>query len=227
MYKAVWVRMEVLPTAQQVENGHRKGQTGLEVIPSTVYHLLEMANGGQHGKDRFDDHAFIMVEWLAHLQIGRITIFGMEAMIREDHRAIFAALDPRMKGTVMHICGVTIPVDHLADMLEQETQLAGNDPAPVGIALLANLLFRTAFTHRVDQINAVALDHTEQAGIDQKGIRLNLMSDKQSKQPSVLWQVRKEGQVIPLQPAVELPVAHPLQGKQDPQGHNLAGIEFG
>ena len=59
--------MEVLPTDLQVENGNRKVQLRLEVIQGKVYHLLKLAHGCQHRKNRFDDHAFIMVEGLAHL----------------------------------------------------------------------------------------------------------------------------------------------------------------
>jgi len=38
--------MEAIPTDQQVEHRHRKGQTSLEATPSSVHDLFEMANGG-------------------------------------------------------------------------------------------------------------------------------------------------------------------------------------
>jgi hypothetical protein len=118
------VRVEAIPTDQQIENGHGEGQTGLKVDPNAMHDFHEMANGGQHGQDRFDDHALIMVEWLIHLQIGWISVFVVKAMIREDHGAIFVVLDERLKGAVMDIRRVTTPIDHLTEMVEQETQFA-------------------------------------------------------------------------------------------------------
>ncbi len=43
--------------------------------------------------------------------IGRIALLGMKAKIREDHHATLIALDQRLKGGVMHIGGVTVPID--------------------------------------------------------------------------------------------------------------------
>ena len=111
------VRMKAIPTDQQVEKGHRKDQTSLKVDPNPVHDFREMANGGQHGQNGFDKHAFIMVEGLAHLQIGWVAFFGVEAMIGEDHGTIFEALDQRVKGTIMHIGHVTRPLDASAASL--------------------------------------------------------------------------------------------------------------
>jgi hypothetical protein len=190
------VRMEPIPTGQQVENNHRKGQTGAEIIPNPVHHFLEMANGGQHRKDGFDNHVLIMVERLAHLQISRVPFFGMESMIREDRGAIYETLIQRMRVAIMHVGGVTVPVDHLGEMVEQERQLAAYDPAPIGIAFLTNLLLQVSFAHRVDQLDPIAVDDTQQTGFDQKAVGPGLMGNQQAKQPGSFWQVGKEEQVI-------------------------------
>ena len=137
-----------------------------------MHDFLEMANGGQHGQNGFDNHAFIVAEWLTHLQIGRIALFGMEAMIGKDHRAIFDALDQRVKDGVMNIRCITTPIDHLTEMVEQEAELAAHNPASVGIPLLANLLLRTAFAHRMDQFNPVAINDTQQVGVRKQLVQI-------------------------------------------------------
>lgn len=78
----------------------------------------------------------------------------------------------------------------------------------------------------MDQLNAVAVNDTQDTGFHQKDIRPDLMGDKLAKQPRALWQEVKKRQEIALQPAIELPVAYPFQGEQDAQRHNLAGIEL-
>ena len=67
MNKAGWVRMKAIPTDQQVENGHGEGQTSFKVGPNAVHDFFEMANRGEHGENRFDNHALIVDEWLTHL----------------------------------------------------------------------------------------------------------------------------------------------------------------
>ncbi len=49
MNEAVRVRLEAIPSDQQIENGHGKGQTSLEIGPNAMHDFFEMANGGQHG----------------------------------------------------------------------------------------------------------------------------------------------------------------------------------
>jgi hypothetical protein len=162
--ETVRIRLEAIPAHQQVENSHRKGQTSLEVVPNTVHHLFEMADGGQHGEHGFDDHAFIVGIGRTRLQIGGIACFGMKAQIGEDHGAILIASDQRLKGGVMDVGGVTLPIDHLTEMVEQETQLAPHNPAPIGQPFPANLLLRATFANRMDQLNPVTVDHTQQTG---------------------------------------------------------------
>lgn len=85
----------------------------------------------------------------------------MEAMIGENHGAIFEALDQWMKGSVMHIGRIILPADHLTQMVEQETQFAANNPASAGIDIFANLLLRSSFANRVDRFDPITIDHTQ------------------------------------------------------------------
>ena len=120
-----------------------------------------------------------------------------------------------MKGSVMHIGRITIPTDHLTEVVEQETQLATDDPAAVGKPFLANLLLRTTFPNGVDQLNSIAIDHTQQPGFSQKDVRPDLMGREQAKQSGAFGQFGKQGQIIPCQPTIESTIAHSFQRKQD------------
>lgn len=121
MNEAGWVGLKAFPTNQQVEQGHCEGQSCLKISPSAVHDFLEMADGGQHGQYSFDNHALVVVERLTHLQVSRIASGGVKAMIGEHHRAIFEALDQGMKGSVMDIGRITVPANHLPQMIEQKT----------------------------------------------------------------------------------------------------------
>lgn len=117
----------------------------MKVAPGTMHDLLE--------KDGFNNHASVVVERLAYLEVGWVAFVGMKAMIRENFRMFFKHGNQRMKGRAVHISCVAIPVDYLTEMVEQKAQLATYDTAPIGIALPDNLLLGSSFADRVDQIN--------------------------------------------------------------------------
>jgi hypothetical protein len=225
MNEAGRVRLETIPTDQQVKNSHRKSQTSLEVSPITMGNLLEMANSSQHGKDRFDNHTLIVVKRFANLEIGRIALFGMEPKIGENNRTAFETLDQRMKSGVMDISLITISANHLAEMIEQEAQLTSDNPAAVGKSFPANLMLRTPFTDRVDQLDPIAIDHTQQTRFRQKVVGPILMGCKQTKQSGAFGQLGEQMLEIAYQPSVEGAVTYPLQGKQYTQGDYFTWIQ--
>jgi hypothetical protein len=78
----------------------------------------------------------------------------------------------------------------------------------------------------MDQFNPVAINDTQQAGLNQKAVGPDLMGREQAKQSGAFRQIGKERQVIPFQPTVELPIAYPFQSKQHSQCDNLTGVEL-
>ena len=67
MNETGWVWLEAIPTDQQIEHSHGKCQASLEALPDSMHDFFEMANRGEHGENRFDNHALIVDEWLTHL----------------------------------------------------------------------------------------------------------------------------------------------------------------
>jgi len=70
---------------------------------------LEMTYRGQHGQNRFGDHAYIPTAPLADFHVGRVAFLRVEAMVDQDEHFFFKRTDQRVKRGVIDIrCG-TIP----------------------------------------------------------------------------------------------------------------------
>ena len=54
-----------------------------------------------------------------------------------------------------------------------------------------------------------------------------LMGLEQAKQTGTLRKAREQGSIVARQPAIERPIAHPLQGMEQPQGDHLAWPQHG
>ena len=57
--KAILEWLKAMPLHQDVEQGHRKAKFGFEIVPDLVAETLEFADIGQHGQNRFNNHADI------------------------------------------------------------------------------------------------------------------------------------------------------------------------
>jgi hypothetical protein len=57
-----------------------------------------------------------------------------KAVIGEDHCAVFIALDQELKGDIVDMGRIPLPIDHLAEMIEQETQFGLRVFRPIHIA---------------------------------------------------------------------------------------------
>lgn len=67
-----------------------------------------------------------------------------------------------------------------------------HNPTPIRKAFLSDSLLRAPFTNRMDQFDAVTIDDTQQAGLDQEVIRPVLVGGEQPKQSSSIWQMGEE-----------------------------------
>lgn len=127
----MYIGMQAMPLNEEIEGSHGESQTCFEVLPGPVSHMFEMANGGEHGKHRFNNHAHIPGFGFAHFQVLGIGLFGVETMICQHNHLVFKRLDQGMKDSVMHIGGGTIPATHQASLVQQATDLAAHYPATV------------------------------------------------------------------------------------------------
>lgn len=89
MNETIPVRLKSMPVGQQIESSHGESQPSSEIMPAPVHHLFEMAYGGQHGEDSFNDHALVIGVTLTDLQIGWVILPGIEAMIGKNDRFLF------------------------------------------------------------------------------------------------------------------------------------------
>jgi hypothetical protein len=140
MNDTVRASAETIPLNQKVISCHRESQASFEIMPETMQNFLEMTYSGQHGEDSFNDHALIILIPFANLEIRWVTFSGKETMVGKGHRLIFKADNQRVKMGIIDIgCG-TIPASNQAKVVQKETELTTDNPAPVGNALFANLL---------------------------------------------------------------------------------------
>lgn len=102
--------------------------------------LLEMTHPGQHGQYCLEEHPVVPFTALAELEISGIPLGGMELGITEHEHLAFKLLDQILEVAVMHIRGVAIPSNDPAMLIDQQAQLASDDPAMVRFTFLANLV---------------------------------------------------------------------------------------
>jgi hypothetical protein len=77
----------------------------------------------------------------------------------------------------------------------------------------------------MDQLNPKAIDHSQQAGIDQEALRLILMCDGRAEQPDRLRQFWGERLLIAHQPAIRGAIAGAFLRNQYAYLDDLAGLQ--
>lgn len=216
-----------MPLNQQIEGGNGKGQPGLQVVDHPMHHLFHVTDQRQHGIDRFDQHAVIPGAARTDLEVGRIAGAGMEPGVAQDQHPILEHLDQRLEQGIVHVGRRAQPTDDAPQVVDQQAQLVADDPAVVGEALAAHLARTAPFPNGVNQFDTVTVDYPQQGGLGQKSPGPPPVGHERPEQPGALGQLRKQGVIVPAQPAIEDPVTDPFERVQHPQGHHLAGPKLG
>jgi len=112
-------------------------------------------------------------------------------------------------------------------MIDDITQLAANNPAFVRQTFSADLLIAAAFATWMDQFDPITVHDTDQAVVCHEKLCPLPMRIEQAKQARAIWQFRKHGLVIPLQPTVEGTIAYSFQCKQNGESNYFARIQAG
>src|SRR5689334_5123772 len=105
-----WCRS--IPLRQQVESCHCEGQACLEVDPDTVSHMLDVANGVQHGKYRLNHHARVPLPSLAYEQVSGIALFEGKELVSQHYHFLLILSNHRVESRIMNISCGTIPIDN-------------------------------------------------------------------------------------------------------------------
>ena len=115
----------------------------------------------------------------------------MEGGIAQDNHLLFKLPNQPLKGVIRDIGGGTLPRDHQAPLIEQQTQFAPDDPAVIREAFPADLVRTPAFAHGVDQLDAVGVNDPVHRRSGQEDLRPVLMSPEEAKEARPLGQAGK------------------------------------
>ncbi len=117
-----------------------------------------------------------------------------EAQVAEDLGLLGPRRSNLLEVLVMRVGRGPLPVNHLPLRGNQPAEFDPDNPAVVTLAFLAHLCGTAPFPNRVDQFNAVAIDHTFLLGSYQQLVRQGFILGQQAQQPRTLRQLRKQVQ---------------------------------
>src|SRR5574341_452251 len=212
MNESIVIRLESMPLNENIEQSHCIGQTAFEIGPNTMDDFLEMADCSKHRQDRFDQHPGVPLTAFAQFEVSGIPILLSETFIAQYHHPVGNAINQFLKGgAIIDISRVASPLDDQTEMVDQQAQFSAHNPTPVRLAFLANLLLAAAFTSRVDQFDAIAVNQPDQRGFRHEQSCPASMDVEQAKQARPVGKMWKQMSPIARQPAVVSSIAHSLQ----------------
>jgi hypothetical protein len=213
---------ESMPLHEEIKSGQSKGKPRLERGPGAMGNFLQMTDATQHREYGLHQHPRIPQTSITQFEIRRITRFGMESGVTQDDHLLFIGLNQGMERGIGRIGSSTIPADHQAPLIEQQTELSPDNPAMIGFPFAADLLATAPFAHRVQQFNAIAIDHPQDRRGGQELVGPGPVGGQEPKQPRPLGQGGKQWPPIPVQPPIKGPIHDPFERKQHAQRHNFA-----
>src|SRR5262249_32426795 len=100
---------------------------------------------------------------------------------------LFKLLDQWLKSIVSDVGCCTIPRDHQAEFVQEETQLPTDNPSVIRFPFFAYLVGATPFTNRMDQLNAIGINDPKDGGFGQEPLGPLVMGFEQAKYTWALW----------------------------------------
>ena len=219
--------LEAMPLDQHIKRRHREREAGLKVLPAPMHDPLEVADERQHREHRLHQHAVLPLAARTPFEIGGIALGGMEAGITQDNHALLKLPHQPLKGVIRDFGRGTRPRHHQAVLVQQQAEFPPDNPAMVGEAFAADLLRAAAFTHGMDQLDAIRVKDAEHRRGGQEGLRPVLMGLQEAKEPRPLGEAGEQGAIVTRQPPIKRAVADAFARMQQPQGAHLTGPEVG
>src|SRR6185295_8874370 len=206
MKHSMFIHFNATPLQQQVEDRHQKSQPHLKILPHSMGHSLAVTHSRQQRKDALDHHPHIPCAALTNLDILWVAGFAMKSCIGTDNHSTFKPFQQRMKFRVRDVGGGGLPGADRSPLIQHHTEFAANNPARIRFAFLADALTlgETQFSDRMTELNAKRISDAEDGRFSQKSGCPGLMGFEQAKQTCALWQMRKQRQVVALEPAIEM-----------------------
>lgn len=227
MHHAVFIRRKSMPLHQQIEGGHREGQTHLKICPFTMHDLFEMAHQRQHRKHGLNHHPLIPCASQTDLEILRVTFFGVKARVATDDHLILVLFDERLKDCIRDIRRVTVPGDDEAEFIQEQAELTTDNPAPVRQPLASILPRRAAFSDGMNQLDAIRVNDTQDGRLSHESLGPRAVCLEQTEEARSFWQIWKQRLKVTHQPAIKGTVADAFDSKHESQADNLAWMKRG
>jgi len=163
MKETLLINLDAAPLQEQIEDGHQKSESHLEVLPDAMQHVFAVSDSGQQREDAFDQHADIPGAALANLEILRITFFAMKARIGADDHASGKLLKQRVKLGVRDIGGGRLPSHDQAPLIQDHAKFATHNPARVRLTFLSKTLTfgEAQCSDRMTQLNPKRVRHAQ------------------------------------------------------------------
>src|SRR4029450_9483391 len=139
-HEARRIGLETMPLDQHIEDGHGEREPGVEIRPAPMHDLFEMADQRQHGEHCLHQHTFLPRAARTQFEVGRIACRGMEGGITQDNHPPINLLNQPLKAVIRDIGGGTRPPHDQPPLIEEETELAADNPAMIRHAFTADLL---------------------------------------------------------------------------------------
>ena len=208
----------------QIEQCHQIGEMGSHIASGTVEQVLEVTDSRQHREDRFDQHPFVPSPLGTEFEILRDSGGRLEAGIGQSDGLSLEGLHQRQENLIVDVGRAPVPGNHFTTTVDQPTELDPHNPTVVGFALLTQLPGAASLAPGMEQLDAVAVDDREETGIGQEEIAPVLMGCQQALQASAMGQ-SEPLRVVPFEPTVEGTELDALEGEEQADGDQFAGIE--
>lgn len=211
---------------QYVEEYDQVTQMRFQMSFAAMKKLLERADVGQKREDRFDDAALIPGALHAQLEIVRHAVLAAKAEATERDRLAYVTFNERQKTVVAFVGRRPLPIDDAPVLIDDPAHFDADDPAPIALAFLADLLRGAAFAHGVNQFDAVTVGDGKEDRRTQETIRPGTSRREQALQTLTTWQAREQVRELTFEPAVKVAEAAALERKQRAQRDNFTRIKL-
>src|SRR6185437_3489567 len=212
---------------QRVDQGTGEGQPHAQIRRSSMQQVLETKDAMRQRQQCFHHHAIVPDAALADQEVGRVALCGMKALVSQGDSLAVKALDKRGKVLVMHVGRLPRPRHNLAAAIEQPTELDTDNPAMTTIAFAPDLLRTTALAPRMNQFDAIGVDHGKEGRIGQKLLGPRLVRAQGAQQPRAVGQSRKERLIITREPAIKAAETAAFERAEQTEGDDLARPQLG
>jgi hypothetical protein len=210
-----------MPLDQHVKHRYGERQAGLEVLPALVHDLFAMADERQHREYRLDEYAILPLTPSTQFEVGGSALRGMEGSITQDNHPLLTLPNELLKGVIRHVSGGTVPHDHQAILVQDQTQFSTDTPAMIREAFAANLLGAATFLHGVDELDTIRVNDPRHGRGGQEDLRPGLMRPQEAKEPSALVEPWEQRPISARQPPIERPMSYAFERMQEPEGHDF------